>query len=192
MNRYFEAHCKKLNQKWKPSVRTALALFQKPEYFDGYMYYGHGQVLVRERATHENTIEELPHNAGEVFDRQSQDIDDWFAIDDIKGFYNMLHPFYAARNKIEHLKIIVGPESFKFETRPIVPEDNPIPSAAWHVEGSYKPIKFAVDPKFLYDALNVYKQMKFEHVNIGVRGNQVILLSAGELEMLIAQIRTEW
>lgn len=97
-DKVFETHCKKLNQKWKPADRHS-APFQKPEYFDGFMYYGHGQVLVRQKSDHVNTIDKLPIPVDNVFERYGMSSAEQFEIEDVKHFYDMIHPFYAEIKK---------------------------------------------------------------------------------------------
>lgn len=188
-DKVFEAHCKKLNQKWKPSVRSISATFLRPEYFDGFMYYGHGQVLVRQKSDHANTVDKLSVPADNVFNRYGMSSAERFEVADVKHFYDMIHPFYAERKEISNgLRIEFAPDYIEFSAH------GPVTHGKWTVKINElaRPIKLTIDPKYLYDAVYVFKKLKLP-LRIDYFGkNQPVRLSSGDLEMLLSPIRDEW
>lgn len=187
-DKVFEAHCKKLNQKWKPADRHN-APFQKPEYFKGFMYYGHGQVLVRQKSDHVNTIDKLPIPVDDVFERYGMSSAEQFEIEDVKHFYDMIHPFYVERKEISNgLRIEFAPDYIEFSAH------GPVSHGKWTVKINelVQPIKLTIDPKYLYDAVYVFKKLKLP-LTIDYFGKlQGLRFSSGDLEMLLSPIRDEW
>lgn len=192
-DKVFEAHCKKLNQKWKPADRNS-APFQKPEYFDGYMYYGHGQVLVRQKSDHANSVEKLPIPVDNVFERYGMSSAERFEIADVKHFYDMIHPFYAERKSIEFLRLTFAPDYIEFGIKPIDHTDNLITHGKWTIKINelVQPIKLTIDPKYLYDAIYVFKRLKLPLTIDYFGKNQGLRFSSGDLEMLLMPIKDEW